>query len=179
MFDREYSFKGKHAKMVTELTGKFTINGEERHCFFERNFDVYLLAPIIGFLYHRKSSIDKTPDINPTKIFGDTIMNNANDLKFNYRLIMLLDKENESDKEKKVEKAFCDINNPEDEELYESYVRGGVEVLHEKLIEDIHTPDDYINHLYEFLEEFSSRYNDDSDDSDIQKVLERCAKVKT
>ena len=169
MFDREYSFKGTHAKMVTDLTSKFTMNGEEKHCFFETNFDVYLLAPIIGFLYQRKSGLDKTSDIYSKKVFGDKIMNSVYDLKFNYRLIMLLDKESEPNEEKRVEKAFYDIPNLEDEELYESYVRGGVEVLHENLIGNIKTPDDYIKHLYEFLENFSNRYDENLD---ISEVLE-------
>ena len=64
MFDKEYSFKGKHADMVEKLTGSFSITNadgttQNKHKLFERNFDVYLLAPIIGFLYRRTIKILK------------------------------------------------------------------------------------------------------------------------
>lgn len=54
MFDREYSFRGKHSEMVIKLTGEFTLTSEDgtnvkKHSLFKRNFDVYLLAPIVGF----------------------------------------------------------------------------------------------------------------------------------
>ena len=44
--------------------------------------------------------------------------------------------------------------------LYNCYVLGGVEVLYEHLIEK---SNDYIANLYDFLEDFENRYNDDLD----------------
>ena len=55
MFDKEYSFKGIHAEKVSKLTAKF----DETTSLFERNFDVYMMAPIVGFLYGRKADLDK------------------------------------------------------------------------------------------------------------------------
>lgn len=175
MFDKEYSFKGKHSRMVNELTGEFYLasedgNRQEKHNLFKRNYDVYLLAPIIGFLYQRKSTVDNDSTINPTKIFAEIMMKNVDDLNFNYRIIMLLDKNNESDPEKRVDKAFRGLENKEDELLYNSYVLGGVEVLHEKLIQTANTPDDYINNLYDFIEEFNERYNEDLDMDNIYEL---------
>ena len=46
-----------------------------------------------------------------------------------------------------------------DEELFEQYVRGGVDILYEKLIESATIPEDYIKNLYDFMEEFDDRYN--------------------
>ena len=139
------------------------------------NYDVYLLAPIIGFLYQRKAEIDNTSDINPTKIFGDILIKNSDDLMFNYRLILLLDKQYEPDSEKRIDKAFRGIKNEADEALYESYVRGGVEVLYEKLMKGVNSPDDYVNRLYDFLEEFDERYNQNID---MESVLEKCRKIR-
>ena len=70
MFDKEYSFRGSHAEKVTQLTAEFDKSGNK---LFARNYDVYLLAPIVGFLYNRKAEIDKENDkiIKPTKIFPD------------------------------------------------------------------------------------------------------------
>ena len=84
---------------------------------------------------------------------------------------MLLDKENEPDSEKRIEKAFRGIKNEGDELLYNCYVLGGVEVLYEHLIEK---SNDYIANLYDFLEDFENRYNDDLD---IDRVLEMARKT--
>lgn len=157
MFDREYSFRGIHAEKVNKLTAKF----DESTKLFDRNFDVYIMAPIVGFLYGRKADIDKSTD-ETAKIFPDILMREKQNLMFNYRLIMLLDKNNEPELEKRIDKAFRLYEKEEakpDEELYEQYVRGGVDVLYEKLIDNATTSEDYLKNLYDFMEEFDDRYN--------------------
>ena len=47
MFDKEYSFKGTHAEKVNKLTAKF----DDKNQLFKRNLDVYMMAPIVGFLF--------------------------------------------------------------------------------------------------------------------------------
>ena len=157
MFDKEYSFRGKHCDYVIKLTADYDTN---RHKLFATNYDVYAIAPIIGFLYQRKAELDKTGD--STKIFPDKLMKEQQNLLFNYRLIMLLDEKNESDFNERINKAFRYYGTEKatgDEELYESYVRGGVEVLFEKLIQPANAAEDYLKNLYDFLEEFDERYN--------------------
>ena len=171
MFDKEYSFRGKHADMVKDLKKEFD---NKKNKLFEHNYDVYKLAPVIGFLYQRKADID-TSNSNTTKIFPETLLPRQDDFWFNYRMIMLLDREYEPDKEKRIEKAFRGIENKEDEALYESYVRGGVEVLYEKLMEDVKAPDEYVTRLYDFLEDFDTRYHQSLD---MGQVLELCRKAK-
>lgn len=172
MFDKEYSFKGIHADKVNELTKDFDNSGNK---LFVRNLDVYILAPIVGFLYQRMADVDNTPDIKPTKVFGDILMKNADQLMFNFRLIMLLDKKYEPDPEKRIEKAFKGNNSAEDEQRYEQYVRGGVDVLYEKLMEGVTNSNDYVIRLYDFLEEFDDRYNQTID---IETMLSLCQKIK-
>lgn len=44
-----------------------------------------------------------------------------------------------------IEKALKNIEtSKEDEELFYSYTRGGIDVLYEKIIEESNNPDDYI-----------------------------------
>ena len=157
MFDKEYSFRGIHADRVNKLTSEF----ENDNKLFARNFDVYRLAPIIGFLYGRKAELDKSSD-SATKIFAEILIREQTDLIFNYRLIMLLDEKNEPNLDERINKAFRYYSSEkakDDELLFEQYVRGGVDVLYEKLIESANNSDDYINNLIDFLEDFEFRYN--------------------
>ena len=157
MFDKEYSFRGKHCDYVIKLTAEYDA---KKHKLFSTNYDVYAIAPIIGFLYGRKAELDKSGD--STKIFPDKLMKEQQNLLFNYRLIIILDKNHESDFNERLNKAFRYYGSEKaapDEELYESYVRGGVEVLYEKLIANTTSEEDYLTNLYDFLEEFDERYN--------------------
>ncbi len=157
MFNKEYSFKGVHAEKVKHLTTDFDKQGNK---LFKRNFDVYLLAPIVGFLYQNKAPVDKGEV--ETKIFADILIKHQIDLWFNYRLIMLLDTKHEPDIEKRINKAFRTYDKPEarlDEELFEEYVRGGVDKIYEKLMENAVSSDNYLMNLYDFVEEVHERYN--------------------
>ena len=170
MFDKEYSFKGPHADKVNKLTAKF----DDKNQFFKRNYDVYYMAPIVGFLYQRKAKPDNGDgSIKPTKIFSEILINNQDDLIMNYRLIMLLDKHNAPDIETRVDKAFRLFNSDAaapDEELYDQYVLGGVDVLYEKLVENVRSSEDYLRNLYDFLEEIDDRYYQSIDTNQIDEL---------
>jgi len=156
MFNKEYAFRGTHAEKVSKLTAEFDKN---KNKLFDRNFDVYMMAPIIGFLYQWKADLSKGKD---TKIWADLLISNQRDLKFNYSLIMLLDEKNEPVFQERVNKAFRNFGSEKaknDELLFEQYVRGGVDLLYEKLIENANNSDDFLINLYDFLEEFDERYN--------------------
>lgn len=175
MFDTEYSFKGTHAAKVNKLTAKF----DDKNQLFKRNLDVYMMAPIVGFLYQRKADVntgDRTQ--KPTKIFPQQLIENGDDLAFTYRLIMLLDKKNAPSLDERVDKAFRQFNSAQaenDEKLYEQYVLGGVDVLYEKLIESATSTEDYLKNLYDFMEEIDDRYNQ-TIDADQISALCRLAK---
>lgn len=168
MFDKEYSFKGGHAEKVIKLTAQF--GNEPNIKLFQRNLDVYLVAPIVGFLYGRKADLQTGIDrvINHTQLIYE-----KTNLIFNYRLVMLLDEKYESNADERINKAFKYFGTDKaaaDELLYEEYVRGGVELLYEKLIETSNSPDDYIKKLYDFLEEFNERYNQAISTDDIMDL---------
>ena len=175
MFDTEYSFWGIHAKYVMDLTS--VLDDASKLRLFNRNIDVYLNAPLIGFLYGRTAEEDKTPIPDSTatyqrKIDFKQIQSYYDELVYNWRIIMLLDKGHEPDTEKRINKALRHFGKyPEDNELYEKYVRGGVEVLYEKLMEGAFSNDDYMERLYEFSKELQERFNEDID---IEEVRELC-----
>lgn len=179
MFDKQYRFRGIHAVRVDALTSVFDDASKAK--LFERNVDVYTNAPLVGFLYGRRADVDdtKNPETNQVynqNVMGDRVIYSQEELMFNFRLIMLLDKAYEPDDEKRINKAFRRMGeDPADEERFDSYVRGGVDVLYEKLIEGASEPEDFANNLYDFIEEFQEKFNEDVLSEDILKL---CSKQK-
>ena len=136
MFNKQYRFKGRHAQRVDQLTGIFDEVSKAK--LFDRNVDIYTNAPLIGLLYGRTADLDETknPETNQVynqNVMGDRVIYSQEELQFNFRLIMLLDKQYEPDEDKRVDKAFRNMGkNPDDEKRFDSYVRGGIDVLYEK-----------------------------------------------
>ena len=177
MFDKQYRFRGIHAVRVDALTSVFDEASKAK--LFERNVDVYTNAPLVGFLYGRRAEVDdtKNPETNQVynqNVMGDRVIYSQEELMFNFRLIMLLDKEYEPDEGRRINKAFRHMGEDfADEERFDSYVRGGIDVLYEKLIEETSIPEDYANNLYDFLEEFQEKFNEDVSSEDILKLCSK------
>jgi len=181
LFQGQYWFRGTHADKVKKLTAEFDShdvalfsNEKElvkRPKLFQYVHEVYQLAPIVGFLYNRKAD-ENRENGSDISIFAEQVSTWKEVFQFNYYLIVLLDAEHEPDFDARVDKAFRHFGTEKalsDEALYESYVRGGVDVLFEKLIEPSNSPDDYTKNLYEFMEEFESRYGQNANE-----VLDLC-----
>ena len=177
MFDKQYRFRGRHAVRVDKLTGVFDSDSKAK--LFDRNVDVYTNAPLVGFLYGRRAEIDneKNPETNQVynqNVMGDRVIYSQEELTFNFRLIMLLDKDYEPDEDKRIDKAFRHMgDDPADEERFNSYVRGGVDVLYEKLIEGASSLDEFISRLYDFIEEFHERFHEETN---VEEILKMCSK---
>ena len=68
----------------------------------------------------------------------------------------------------RLDKAFRRFGADEaDLQLFDAYVLGGVEVLYEKLIDGSTDPAEYINRMYDFVEEFNERFNEGITNKDI------------
>lgn len=177
MFDKQYRFRGRHAVRVDELTSIFDSDSKAK--LFERNVDVYANAPLVGFLYGRTAKPDDTRNPETNQVFnqnvmGDRVIYSQEELLFNFRLIMLLDKEYEPDEDVRINKAFRHMGeDPADEARFDSYVRGGVDVLYEKLIEGVSSPDEYVMRLYDFVEEFQEKFNEEMSNEDILKLCSK------
>lgn len=177
MFDKQYRFRGRHAARVDELTSIFDSDSKAK--LFERNVDVYANAPLVGFLYGRTAEPDdaRNPETNQVynqNVMGDRVIYSQEELLFNFRLIMLLDKEYEPDEDVRINKAFRHMGeDPADEARFDSYVRGGVDVLYEKLIEGVSSPDEYVMRLYDFVEEFQEKFNEEMSNEDILKLCSK------
>jgi len=163
MFERDYNFKGKHANIVTKLTTE--IDSDTKFKLFERNIDVLIIAPIVGYLYGKISKRDdESPATdNVKKINFDQMNRESKTLNFNYELIMLLHNKDKLSIEDRLDNAFRYNTGTEEKEecnnIFEQYALGGIEILEEKLLKDATTVDDYINNIYNFVSEYNDRYN--------------------
>ena len=83
---------------------------------------------------------------------------------------MLLDSAYEPDAQTRLYKAFRK-HEPADEEHYDSYVRGGVDILYEKLVDGATSTDDFVNRLSDFITEFDERFNADISDETLAKCF--------
>lgn len=165
MFDvNNYVFKGKHARIVTDLTQE--LDSETKFALFVRNIDVLIIAPIIGFLYGRMAEKDNSATVsvdNVKKINYQQLTGEADKLQYNYQLIMLLHDKDKIDIEERLNRAFKYNNGtPEKDEcdaIFEKYILGGIEVLGEKILENNKpiTVDDYIENMYYFVEDYKKR----------------------
>ena len=167
MFDKQYRFKGRHALRVDQLTGVFDELSKAK--LIDRNVDVYANAPLIGFLYGRTADLDDTKNSETGQVYnqnvmGDRVIYSGDELQYNFWLIMLLDANYEPDEEKRIDKAFRHYGqDPAD-------VRGGIDVLYEKLVEGENTPEAFANRLYEFIDEFNDRFNSEISTDDILQL---------
>lgn len=175
MFDKQYRFTGTHAEKVNALTAIFDEAAKAK--LFDRNLDVYINAPIIGFLHKRKGVKNTNSEISDQNIFPEQMRDNAELLKYIFRLILILDTENEPNEELRMDKAFKTFGDDEsDLALFDAYVLGGVEVLYEKLIEGSNDPTEYVNRMYDFVEEFNDRFNIGKSNQDI---LDLCYQIQS
>ena len=179
MFNKEYQFKGKHAEIVALLTSE--LDTKTKFKLFERNIDAFILAPIVGFMYGRRSQVDNSGQVkldSIKKINFQQLNNESDTLNFYYRLVMLLHDKDKIDIEERLNRAFkYDSKSEEGKncfDIFDSYILGGIDVMKEKLLDNATTPDDYINNLYKFIEEYNTRYNDKISE---EEILELCKKA--
>ena len=122
MFEETYVFQGKHANYVKKIVDELGL--------FNRNLDVLILAPIIGFLNGRKA--DKHKGEASTKIFTEQILKEKTKLEFVFKLIAILDKSLNMNQEERINQVFREKSQEKLLQNFNKYIRGGVEFLYEK-----------------------------------------------
>ena len=148
----QHNFYGTHAVFADEL---------KSDGYFKRLVDLLAVAPLVGFEYKRRSERNNEGGVEKSMLFKQ-LQSVDKHLELDYKMLMLLDVDHEPDEEQRFYKAFQispDERSKEDLEWFESYVRGGVEVLHESLIGQGNTQDDKLIELYDFVNSFSDRYD--------------------
>ena len=91
---------------------------------------------------------------------------------------MLLDKTSEIDSTERVNRTFRYDSDKEKEaefqnnlELFNSYVRGGIEQMYEEFTSGCSTRDDYLNKVYEIMTDFKNEIEGHSYEDDLAALL--------
>ena len=156
MFTKSYRLVGKHATYVRFLNAyTHTLDKEAQVAgIFANAADVYMIAPLIGVAYDRRSPID-TESSDDISIFADQITHRQEQLDIVYRLVMLSERSKDLSSDECIERAFKNDEIPEkvsaNLDLFHQYMRGGVEWLYEQITHNATTPEDYLEKVKDIV----------------------------
>lgn len=135
----EMFFVGKHRDYVDQLWRQ----GKIQESFFRRLVDLYAIAAIVGLKAKRRSPEERDESGIKRTVQMKQLNENYQTLLPIMRMILIMDDSRNMTLDEKLESAFVI---PEDEatykenmELFNSYARGGIEYLYEKLV--VRVPD--------------------------------------
>lgn len=171
LFSKQIVITGKHAQYMKALVNPFDTNLKQG--FFKRFLDVYLIAPIIGKLYNRKAEADNSI-ADDANIFVETLNKEIENLRFNYRLIVLLEDRNDEELEERCNRAFRYDKNMDKrqygDKIFNEYVLGGIEFLYEKLIGESTSTDELIENVYTLVDSFNDDFKESFSFDEIEKL---------
>jgi hypothetical protein len=183
MFENDYTLTGKHATYLKFLAVKNAKDDDPDYLvassarLFERYIDVYMNAAVWGLLYSRTAKRDTTSD-DRARIYADAFANERDNCVFLYRMVMLLDKTKDISPEERIDRAFRYDTQPdkveafkENMELFNDYVRGGIEAMYEQYTDGCTTRDDYLNKTYEIITTFKKELEGISYEDELLKLL--------
>ena len=177
MFDNDYIITGKHASYLKALARTPNDNEETaKNKIFERYIDVYMNAAVWGLISSRK--VKRNKDIDDTaSILAAVFYKERETCIFLYRLVILIDGKDLNDKER-IDRAFHYDMMPEKSEqfkqnmeIFNDYVRGGIEEMYEKFIYECHTRSDYLNKMYEVMIKFKDEIDNAFFEDEVEKLI--------
>ena len=153
LFENEIELNGKYATIIRHLKDDLGI--------FTTFREAYVTAAAIGFVYPKAETTDTSDKVQPASIFPNEINRRKRDLKFLYRIIMLVEDNPNFTIEDYMNRAFRDAAEEANAEnlkknmmLFNSYVCGGLEYLQNKFGE-LDKIEDIIDAVYEMVHEFA------------------------
>ena len=130
----QFFFVGKHRDYVDKLWKQNTV----QESFFKRLVDLYAIAAIVGLKANRKAKEEKDDSDIKRTVQMQQIIADYQILINVMRVILIMDDSRGLTFEEKLKSAFSipgdEITYKENMELFNSYVRGGVEYLYEHLV---------------------------------------------
>lgn len=169
MFESDYRLHGKHATYAKFLKDDAKI--------FNYIIDVYMNGAIYGVLYNKKAGRDRDSKDN-VNILASQFIERQSACEFIYRLVMLLDESTILSTDDRIDRAFRDDTIEDNEEkmkanmeLFNAYVRGGIEQLYEDFIIGCTTEDDYLSRINEIISDLKDSFKSEDISLDIEKLL--------
>ncbi len=163
MFSSDYRLLGKHATYVKFLNA-YTRNLDknvEVAGIFSIAVDVYMIAPLIGAAYNRRSPVDNTVD-DSLNILASQIVSRQTQFDNVYRLVMLSEKSVDLSADERISRAFKEDEVSEkvqnNMELFHEYMRGGIEWLYEHISEEASTKDEYLEKVRELVNLYANDF---------------------
>ena len=168
MFEKDIIITGTHAKYIKEM--------KEVAGLFARNLDIYMLAPIMGFLNNRKGQKNNEGGEKST-IQAQQLSNVKEECEILYRLIILLDGD-DIDKDERLNRAFrydSDVEKKKEfdnaMEIYNEYVLGGIEYMYETFVAGCVEVDDYTTKIFEAASDFQDEINELDYSEEVKKYF--------
>ena len=168
MFEKDIIITGTHASYIKEM--------KEVAGLFARNLDIYMLAPIMGFLNNRKGQKNNEGGEKST-IQAQQLSNVKEDCELIYRLIILLDGD-DIDKDERLNRAFrydSDVEKKKEfdnaMEIYNEYVLGGIEYMYETFVAGCVEVDDYTTKIFEAASDFQDEINELDYSGEVKKYF--------
>lgn len=138
----EMMFVGKHRDYVDKLWTQNKI----QESYFKRLVDLYAIAAIVGLKINRKSAEEYDESGIKRTVQMKQLMENYQVLLPIMRMVLIMDNSRGLSFEEKLENAFLIPDSFEvyqqNMELFNSYARGGIEYLYEKLVLRVPDVDD-------------------------------------
>lgn len=165
MFREDEKLYGKHAYYLQKLSPRSKEYAKVK--LFNRYIDVYMIGAVLGYINGIKEERDRTSEYKSEEanIPLTTILNEEDNIMMIYRTILLLENKDVMSEEERMERAFKDDlfedrseSKKENDELFDSYVRGGISYLYEKLYNETLNLDDRIERIQKFVKEFHDEF---------------------
>lgn len=184
LFETDYTISGSHATRLKFLAKKNSGKDNEPDNpksakIFERYIDVYMNAAVWGIYYRRKAKPEPSNDKSDrARIYAYAFNRNRDDCIFLYRLIMLLDDSENLSTTERVDRAFRYDTLPEKDdelkknlEIFNDYVRGGIDLMYEKFTVGCMTREDYLEKTFEVMTDFKKELEGIDYSAELAKLM--------
>lgn len=154
LFESQIEFRGKYCDYIKYLKEDIKV--------FSTNKEAYVISTIIGFLEGKKGEIDNDRNNTTTSILSSDLVKRRNDLIFIYRIIMLLEGQEDNNVSIQECKDRAFKNDPEQHQdiirenmkLFHSYTCGGLEYLYNYFkMENLDNTSEKISRMYNLFYE--------------------------
>lgn len=131
-FEEDVIFSGKHSRYIDDLWEQNIISNS----FIKTLYELYEIAAVIGLRMKNPKPLDNSEGRRALQVAQ--MMKQKKVLNNIMKMIILLEETTERTTKEKIEIAFVGATTQDDfiknVELFNSYVRGGIEILHQELV---------------------------------------------